>query len=123
MPLGPPQEINYEAHLTLPEGMYPQVPARSEKKNDFAEYEAHYALKGSVFEGSRLLRISVDRIAADKISVYRDLYKIIDDDQRRWIPLIETSAASGPHSSNPDAQKLLDEGYPEPKSSMMPVQS
>jgi len=111
VPLGPPQEIDYDAHVTLPDGLFPEVPGRVQKKNDFAEYDAAYTLKGSVFEGTRHLRIGAERVPADKLSTYSDFYKLIDEEQRRWIVLGESTSAGGLHSANPEVQKLLDEAY------------
>jgi hypothetical protein len=109
--LGGNHEVIYEARITLPSGFGTIAPPPVTKNEDFAEYDAAYNFVGSVLEGTRKLHVFQHEVPAGKRLLFSSLYKVIDDDERRWIVLVGGRRSSGIHSENPEAQKLFDEGY------------
>jgi tetratricopeptide (TPR) repeat protein len=111
MPLGMVQEIRYEARVTLPKGFVPTVPPAVTKNNEFARYESAYSVDGSVLQGTRSLHLLQHDIPAKNRQAYVSFYKSIVEDEGQWIALVGGRITGGPHSENPEAQRLLDDGY------------
>jgi tetratricopeptide (TPR) repeat protein len=110
LPLGALQEITYEVRVSLPSGFVASMPPPVAKASDFADYAAAYTLDGGVIQGTRQLRVLLHEVPANKRSSYASFSKAIDEDEQQWIALVGDTVAKGPRSSNPEAQKLLDEG-------------
>jgi tetratricopeptide (TPR) repeat protein/transglutaminase-like putative cysteine protease len=110
-PLGPVQDLTYEARLTLPKDLWPSLIPPVVEKRDFADYQSSYALEDRVLHGTRHLRLLQQEIPGAKRLQYVSLYKAVDEDERRWINLLGATAAppSVPSSSS-EAQHFYDEG-------------
>jgi len=110
-PLGPQQEVSYEARVTLPKDLWPSLIPPVQEKRDFAEYESSYSVEDRVLRGTRRLRLLLQEIPGIKRAQYVSLYKAVDEDERRWIDLVgATAAPPATPSANSEAQHLFEEG-------------
>jgi tetratricopeptide (TPR) repeat protein len=107
-PLGPQQELSYEATVTLPEGLWSTLNPPAKQTSDFADYTSSYDSKDRVLHGSRRLRLLVSEIPGTKRPQYVSLYKAVEEDENRWIVLVGGTSPAGV-SANSEAQHLYDE--------------
>jgi tetratricopeptide (TPR) repeat protein/transglutaminase-like putative cysteine protease len=109
-PLGPQQELTYEARLTLPKDLWPSLNPTVQEKRDFADYQSSYALEDRVLQGTRHLRLLLREIPGAKRPQYVSLYKAVDEDERRWINLLGATTPPASPSTSSEAQHFFDEG-------------
>jgi tetratricopeptide (TPR) repeat protein len=111
LPLGPKQELAYEARITLPSDLWPSLNPSVQEKRDFADYESSYFLEDRVLRGTRHFQVSLREIPGSERGQYVSLYKAVDEDERRWITLLgATATTSAALSKNSEAQHLFEEG-------------
>ncbi len=113
-PLGSPEDVIYEAKLTLPPSFMPFIPPSVTAKKDFAAYTSSYKLVGNVIEGRRDFHVLQPLVPAGQRSSYVSFYKAINEDADRWIPLSHGSAGLDADyfkspSGNPESQRLFEE--------------
>lgn len=101
LPLGSPQEVTYEAIVTLPKSYSFQPPPNEHRKTDFAEFTATYSMdKLNTLHGTVHLRIFAPEVPGDKRSAYSDLVKVAQDTYSRYI-FVKGDFAAGTTSPLP----------------------
>jgi len=109
--LGSVHDISYEISMTLPEHFTPVVPAPVTNDTAFAHYDSTYKSSGSIFEGARHLRLLKAEVAPGDRTSYVALYKVVNDDEGRWVALSNNALPDLLRSDNPEIQKYLSEAY------------
>ena len=109
LPLGSPQEIDYETSLKLPEGIQPALPPDAEIKRDFADYTATYRFANGTIVGARRLKIKLPEVPGAERGEYSDFVKFIGEEVGQWIFLGGDFERASPLRK---AQGLLNEGNP-----------
>jgi len=108
LPLGSPQEVNYESSIKLPEGIQPTFPSSGvDRKTDFAEYRSTYTFENGVLRGTRYLIIKAREVPGTERAAYSEFVKALQEDTWRMIAL------NGDFEANSPVQKsraLLREG-------------
>jgi tetratricopeptide (TPR) repeat protein len=84
-PLGPLQDVTYEATVKFPKGFNPILPAEPDHKFDFAEFTAAYSYDEGVLHGTLHLKTLLHEIPGKERNDFSSLAKAIDEAERRYI--------------------------------------
>ncbi len=116
--LGAIEEHRNESRVELPKGYSPELPARVELSEDFAEYHASYSVKDGVLQTERSLIVKLREVPLNQYDAYKKFAKKVADDNDLYIPLSsgQSSAADSyqdeiwqlPYSENADAAGAYD---------------
>jgi tetratricopeptide (TPR) repeat protein len=115
LPLGWLSELTFSSKVRLPTGYSPELPSAVEIKRNFAVYTASYSFEGGILVTTRRLVTHSREIPAAERPSYASFAKSVQEDEGRYITLIGSNGSSTPHSINPEAQRVLEQG----RSSMM----
>jgi tetratricopeptide (TPR) repeat protein len=109
LPLGI-QDITYDSTVKLPKDYTALLPDNVSKKTPFAEFSAEYKLRD---DGSLHGKIHWQTVAqeapGDKRDQYVELTKMVDEAERRYIPIV----SKFPLSQNPAALAAMLRGLPD----------
>jgi tetratricopeptide (TPR) repeat protein len=121
--LGAPGEIQFRAQLELPKGYVPQLPPAVHIKEEFADYDASYAVKNGVLSAERHLVVKAREVRPKDYEEYKKFRELVDADYLRFT-VLSTGRRAGvssyqeaiwelPYSSNPEASRAYDEARDE----------
>ena len=117
-------EIHYESSVEIPKGYSPQLPARIDLSEKFAEYHAAYTVEGGVLHTERRLLVKVRELPANQFDGYKKFSKALSDDhdvyvgfqQRHVTPAsYQDTIWTLPYSNNPEAAKAYEDAREEDK--------
>jgi tetratricopeptide (TPR) repeat protein len=121
--LGSPEELHFESSVELPKGSAPQLPAKLDLREDFAEYHAFYGVKNGVLKSDRRLVVKLREVPVGEYDVYKRFVKMIEDDQNVYIALSEPRRVTPssyqdaiwmlPFSNNLEATRAYDDARDE----------
>jgi tetratricopeptide (TPR) repeat protein len=116
--LGFPTEIAFESHVELPKGYSPEIPAKLDLTEDFAEYHASSAFKDGVLSTERRLVVKQQEVSVRGYEAYKKFSKAVSDDHEQYIALSTGSPTIAsfqefmrnlPYSNNADASREFNE--------------
>jgi tetratricopeptide (TPR) repeat protein len=121
--LGAPGEIQFRAQLELPKGYVPQLPPAVHIKEEFADYDASYAVRNGVLSAERHLVVKAREVRPKDYEEYKKFRDLVDADYLRFT-VLSTGRRAGvssyqeaiwelPYSSNPEASRAYDEARDE----------
>jgi tetratricopeptide (TPR) repeat protein len=99
LPLGPLQDIIYEATMKFPPGFVPVVPKKVEDQRDFAQFTATFSIEGGALHAIFHLETFLREIPGTERAKYSGLTTDIDETSRRYIPIATVDLAHGPTSA------------------------
>ncbi|GAC1666706.1 MAG: hypothetical protein NVS9B4_22460 [Candidatus Acidiferrum sp.] len=121
--LGAPGEIQFRAQLELPKGYVPRLPPVVHLKQEFADYDASYAVKNGVLTAERRLTIRAREIRPKDYAEYKKFRERVDADYNQYTVLSTGKHAGGssyqeaiwelPNSNNPEASRAYDQARDE----------
>lgn len=86
LPLGPPQEITYEAVVTFPDGFKPIVSGKPiEQRTDFAEFTAVYSVDKQIMRGTFRLKSLLRELPGKERPAYVEFASLVDQATRRFV--------------------------------------
>jgi tetratricopeptide (TPR) repeat protein len=85
--LGPPQEVQAEASISIPVKYTVKLPIGVDVKRDYAEYHSSYKVLNNELLTSRSLKTSVSEIPYDRQADYAAFVRVVDSDQAQIIRL------------------------------------
>lgn len=115
--LGAIGEFRYESQVELPKGYSPQLPARVDLKEDFAEYHATYSVADGVLRTERRMLLKMEDVPVGEFEKYKKFNKAVTDDGDTYIALtsgtsptdnLQANFWSLPASDNAEAMKAFD---------------
>jgi tetratricopeptide (TPR) repeat protein len=117
--LGALGEIQSRAQLELPKGYVPQLPRAVHLKEEFADYDASYAVKNGVLTAERRLVVKAREVRPKEYQEYKKFRGLVEADHSRYT-VLSTGARPGvssyqeaiwelPNSNNPEAERAYDE--------------
>lgn len=120
--LGALGEIVFESKVKLPAGYTPKFADKKDVSEDFADYNATYAINNGVLIATRRLTIKKSEVPVASWDEYKKFCKILSDERDRYIDLVTGAtvypAGEGPNpapapgvtaEANPEATKLMQE--------------
>ena len=81
--LGPPQEVQAQASISIPIKYTVKLPIGVDVKRDYAEYHSSYKVLNNQLVTSRTLKTSVSEIPFDRQSDYAAFVRVVDSDQKQ----------------------------------------
>jgi tetratricopeptide (TPR) repeat protein len=87
LPLGSPQEVVYEASLTLPANVTARIPGEVSRTTTFGTYEAKYSFADGMVRGSRRLVLKAREVPGVERGAWSTFVKAVLDDEQKWILL------------------------------------
>ena len=108
--LGALGTVVFQAKIELPSGFTPKVPDKVDLTEDFADFHASYAFKDGVLTATRELTIKKNDVPLAEWNGYQKFSKAISDDHDSWIALGGDTSSASSVSSNPEADRLFEEG-------------
>ena len=85
--LGPPEEIQAEASLTIPIKYTVKLPIGVDVKRDYAEYHSSYKILNNELVTGRTLKTSVSEVPYDRQTDYAAFVRVVDSDQKQLVRL------------------------------------
>jgi len=92
--LGSPKQIHYESHIQLPKGYVPELRAKLDLVEPFAEYHSNYSAKGETFTVERRLLTKVREIVPGDYEAFKTFSKKISDDSDVYLNVSSPDAAA-----------------------------
>lgn len=101
--LGPPQEVQAEASISIPIKYVVKLPIGVDVKRDYAEYHSSYKLQNNELVTSRTLKTAVSEVPYDRQADYAAFVRVVDSDQAQQIRLENQSpGVSGSEGGTPN---------------------
>ncbi len=110
--LGAPGTVSYTARIALPSGYTVKLPSKVDITESYADFHASYEFKDGVFTVKRELKVKQSEVPLTAWDGYQNFAKAVSDDKDSWIELSDgkPKGAVGSSGSNPEADRLFDEG-------------
>jgi tetratricopeptide (TPR) repeat protein len=112
--LGSPEEVHLESRVELPKGYNPQLPAKVDLVEQFAEYHASYKMKDGALQVERRASVKLREVPVDDFETYKKFRKAIDEDFQIYVAVYtggstpdsyQAAIWSLPDSDNPEAAR------------------
>lgn len=112
--LGPVGEFRYESQVEVPKGYSPQLPAKVDLKEDFAEYHATYSVANGVIRTERRMQLKMEEVPVAEFEKYKKFNKAVTDDGDSYVALSSSTSPADslqaniwnlPASDNAEAMK------------------
>jgi tetratricopeptide (TPR) repeat protein/transglutaminase-like putative cysteine protease len=114
----PSGELHYESRVEIPKGYSPELPARIDLSEQFAEYHAAYTIEDGVLHTERRLLVKARELPERQFDEYKKFFKALSDDQnvdvafqqRHVTPAsYQETIWSLPYSNNSEAAKAYED--------------
>jgi len=116
--LGATGELHYQSRVEVPKGYMPQLPAKIDLNETFAEYHGAYTTKGGVLETERILLAKSREVSVSDYETYKKFSKAVADDHEVYVGLTQRHVTPAsfqeaiwtlPDSGNAEASRGYDE--------------
>jgi tetratricopeptide (TPR) repeat protein/transglutaminase-like putative cysteine protease len=111
-------ELRYQSRVELPKGYSPQLPARIDLSEKFAEYHAAYTIEDGVLHTERRLLVKAREVPANQYDGYKKFFETLSADHDVYVGLqqrhitpasYEETIWTLPYSDNHEAAKAYDD--------------